>query len=475
MENINKFIKDQLSVWPLAASNFRALKTMEVRKLEVGGLECRIQHNPSRIQSSTAEISAEYLASRPCFLCVEHRQPEQFHLPFDGRKGRKYHIQVNPYPIFPKHLVIARDEHIPQVIWHHMPDMLDFAKKYKDYTVYYNGPYSGASAPDHLHFQACLRKTLPLENAVDAFLDCAQEPLATVKDAKLFHFCHYTRGVYVMKSTTTKSVTKLFYQMLDCVPAMDEGAEPRFNLYCWTKGEEYRVMAVLRTEIRSHHYDATGEEHLTISPGAAEMAGVFVAPHHDDYLKADTRMLEEMLAEVSVSKDTEELIDWRLSRQQRKINVTIARAKAISFEIISDGAGRQTVSFRDGRIDYNGVLYDELYFDSVTRSTLFAKPSFIIYDAKSFTRYAGALKFAVDGDNVVAVNRIGVENYLLGIISNVNADLPAEALRRRTELYRLLGDGDTLDAGAQNYCGCPTEYAEAAKNAIESTWDKTIV
>ena len=147
MNEITKFIHDQLSVWPLAAANFRALKSMKVCKVNVGGLDARIQFNPARIVSSTADISEDVISARPCFLCEANRPPEQFHLNFEGRKGRRYNIQVNPFPIFNRHLVIARKEHVPQAIWHHLPDMLDFALKYQDYTVYYNGPRSGASAP----------------------------------------------------------------------------------------------------------------------------------------------------------------------------------------------------------------------------------------------------------------------------------------------------------------------------------------
>ena len=103
---LNKFIRDQLSVWPLASANFRTLKGLKSRGMEVGGLPCRIQYNPVRVLSSTADTSPEAIAARKCFLCKENRPAEQFHLKFEGRKGRLYNIQVNPYPIFPKHLVI---------------------------------------------------------------------------------------------------------------------------------------------------------------------------------------------------------------------------------------------------------------------------------------------------------------------------------------------------------------------------------
>ena len=96
---ISKFIRDQLSVWPLAASNFRALKKASVKEFSLGGITVKAQFNPCRIASTTAETDPDSIAARPCFLCADNRPPEQFHLPFEGRKSRHYNIQVNPYPI----------------------------------------------------------------------------------------------------------------------------------------------------------------------------------------------------------------------------------------------------------------------------------------------------------------------------------------------------------------------------------------
>ena len=150
---IHKFVGDQLSRWPLACNNFRALKDVRVRELEVGGLTVKLQFNPARMISSAAKLSKEEIAKRRCFLCRENRPPEQIMLKFEGRKGKKYDILVNPYPIFPDHLVIAKSKHTDQSIWHRYIDMLDLAKKYHGCAFFYNGPKSGASAPDHHHFQ----------------------------------------------------------------------------------------------------------------------------------------------------------------------------------------------------------------------------------------------------------------------------------------------------------------------------------
>lgn len=301
MTQLEKFTSDQLSVWPLAASNFRALKTAFTREIKVFGITATVQHNPCRIISSTAETDERTISGRKCFLCPGNRPAEQFHIKFPGRKNRKYNIQVNPYPIFPQHFVIARDEHIPQAIWHHLPDMLDFCCKYKSLTVFYNGPESGASAPDHLHFQACGRNILPLERAIDRFLDNPGTSLATNKDASLYLFKGYTHGVFALKSTTSKSLTKLFYRLLCCCSAGEVEKEPRFNLFAWNTGGEFRAFVVMRSELRSHHYTAEGHEHLTMSPGAADVAGFFVAPIEEDFRKLDSGMLETMMTEVTIS------------------------------------------------------------------------------------------------------------------------------------------------------------------------------
>lgn len=498
MKELNKFIKDQLSVWQLASSNFRALKTAPSREVDVFGLKCRIQYNLRRVISSTADTSPAAIASRKCFLCADNRPKEQFHLGFEGRKGRNYHIQINPYPIFRGHLVIVRDEHIPQEIWHHFPDMLDFAARYKDYLVFYNGPSSGASAPDHLHFQAIPKHNLPLEDVVDEFLDHPGEPLATVKDASLYKFDGYARGVFALKATTSKSLAKLFYRLLDCTDRGKGEEEPMFNLYAYVKNGEYRTIVVMRSAKRSHHFYSEGADHLTISPGAADIAGLFVAPFREDYDKADTALLEELLSEVCISEDEQNMIVWRLTRHQEKISVGLLSAKEIRFEIISDGAGPQTVKWHDGRISYNGMLYDELYFDSMTLSTLFAEASFILYDVvigidfhwqqKRTFKYAGGLKFIVEGDRITAVNCIGMEDYLMSVISSEMKSsasielLKAHAVISRSWLKARLKDHKAghehfdvcADDHCQRYQGLTMAVGDDVCRAIDRTWGQVL-
>ena len=439
-KNIEEFINDQLSRWPLACNNFRALKNVRVKELRTGGLDVKVQFNPARIISSAAKTDSASLKARPCFFCPENRPAEQINMRFDGRKGKRYDILVNPYPIFGDHLVIAFGAHSPQSIWNRYVDMLDLAKSYRDYIFFYNGPKCGASAPDHHHFQGTGRGKMPLENDVDALLDSVKGVpgntvrsgelcyTASVQDAELFHYRKFTRGIFVLRSRTAKSAAKLFYRLLDCAPVPEGDSEPRFNLFTYCKDGEYRSIIVFRSCHRSHHYFSQGPDHLTMSPGCVDMAGIFITPVKEDFDKLDDGLLTDLLSEVTVPEDVEDLIIDRLTRQQPQLSVGIMSAPEIEFEILSDGAGPRKAVLSEGKIEYDGALYDELDFGAVTPSMMFAEPTFVLYgvtigkgfhwESRENQKFAGALKIIVENGMLTAVNVIGVEDYLVSVISS---------------------------------------------------------
>ncbi len=448
---IDKFIKDQLSVWPMAAENYRNLKKAETKHLDVGGLKVLAQYNPCRRISSEAPLDKKSISERPCFLCPENRPAEQTNIEFEGRKGRKYRVTLNPYPIFPSHLVISGFDHTPQSIWHRYQDLLDFVKENQEYLGFYNGPQSGASAPDHMHFQACPQGLMPLQNRLDELLDAGEggtlKFLTNVKEARLFQLDEYARGVFVLRGTTAKSTAKLFYRLLDCAPVPEDYDEPRLNLIAWCHGGEYRSAVIFREKHRPHNYFSTDSDHLAMSPGCADMAGVYVVPEKEDFDKLDSRILSQVVEEVAASEATEKEIIWRLTRTQNRLEVGIMSGQEIEFEIISDGAGKQKVEYSGGRISYNGVLYDELVFEAQTEATMFAEPSFILYgvtigvdfhwERKVTQKFAGTLKFIVDGDRVTAVNIVGVEDYLLSVISSeMKASAGLEFLKAHAVISR---------------------------------------
>ena len=448
--SIHKFVGDQLSRWPLACENFRALKNVKVREMDAGGLKVKLQFNPARIVSSAAKLNKDDIARRRCFLCRDNRPPEQIMLKFEGRKNKKYHILVNPYPIFPEHLVVAEARHTDQTIMQRYVDMLDLARKYTGFTFFYNGPRSGASAPDHHHFQAAPRGLIPLECDVNDLFersDSKLKYLTSLQDAELYHYRKFTTGVFVLRAETSKSMAKLFYRLLDCAETQEGDYEPMFNLFTFYSGGEFRSIVIFRSRHRSHHYFSDGPDHLTMSPGCADMGGVFIVPVEEEYEKMTPELLSEMLAEVSVTAEEEGRIINRLTRTQPEIEVGIMSGKEIGFEIISDGAGPRKASLREGKIEYDGALYDELYFGAQTPSTMFAEPSFILHgvtigvdfhwERKEDQKFAGALKIIVDRDKLIAVNVVGVEDYLLSVISSeMSATASEEFLKAHAVISR---------------------------------------
>ncbi len=451
-KTIYKFVGDQLSRWPLACENFRALKNVQVKEVEIGGLKVRLQFNPARMISSAARLDRKDIAARKCFLCRENRPPEQIMLKFDGRKGKKYHILVNPYPIFPDHLVIAMNRHTDQSIWKRYVDMLDLARKYDGFTFFYNGPESGASAPDHHHFQAAPKGLIPLQEDVERFFAAVQNDrnavqsdicpvrnsatsgpsvlqyLTSEQDAVLYHYSRFTTGVFFIKAETSKSAAKLFYRLLDCADMHEGKKEPLFNLFTWWQDGEFRSIVIFRSRHRSHHYFSDGPDHLTMSPGCADMGGVFIMPVKEEFDSITPGLLAEMVREVSVTEEDESRIITRLTRSQPTVEVGIMSGKEIDFEILTDGAGPRKAVLREGKIEYDGALYDELFFGSQTPSTMFAEPSFALFGVtigvdfhwqrKEDQKFAGALKIIVDKGLLTAINVVGIEDYLLSVISS---------------------------------------------------------
>ena len=453
-KDIHTFVTEQLAVWPLAADNFTALENVYVREVEVNGLTVRLQFNPARMISSAAKLTKEDIAKRKCFLCEQNRPEVQKNIPFKTTQGHEYHILVNPYPIFPDHLVVAKATHQDQAIAGRYEDILQFARTYPECTFYYNGPCCGASAPDHHHFQGVPRGHMPLEVDIDAAIaqaiDCNHDgtdmhQLLSSTDAELYHYDKFSTGIFVISSRTAEASSRIFEKLLSCCEIPEGDIEPRINLFAWWAGEEYRTIVYLRRCHRSHHYFSDGPDHLTMSPGCADMAGVFIVPVEDEYHRITPGLLSEMIGEITIPKSEQDRIISRLKRTQPTIAVGIMSATGIEFSLAD--AKKRTASFKDGRIEYDGKLHDELIFKAPASSSLFAEPAFTLYgvtigvkfhwERQEDQTFAGDLKIIVDGNRLLAINIIGVEDYLLSVISSeMSATASEEFLKAHAVISR---------------------------------------
>ncbi len=466
-DELRKFVSDQLSRWEFARDNYRALKKVDIREMEYNGLRIAVHCNPSRAISSKAKTDSASLNARPCFLCRSNRPAEQISLDFEGTKDKKYHILTNPFPVFQNHLIVAADSHIPQSIWHRYVDMLILAKRYRQFTWIYNGPKCGASAPDHLHFQAFPSGILPLEN--DIRKHSSLEYVTCVQDASLYRYGKFANGIFVIDGITSKSVAKMLYRLLDCVPVEEGDSEPRFNLFTFYADGHYVSIVVLRTCHRSSHYSSTDPvSHLSMSPGCVDVGGVFITVEHDDYEKLTPGLLAGMMEQVTIGKDTEDLIVRRLTRTQPSVEVDVFSARELIFEITSDGAGRRAARYQDGRIEYGGILYDELFFEAKTLSTMYAETSFILQDVP----YAGSLRITVSDGVLVATNIIGVEDFILSILSSEGPSQydGVENLMERAMALRSGLMASKPSAKHQGYSGLTAVVSRDVREAVDRTW-----
>lgn len=254
-----------------------------------GGLSA--QWNPARMVSTGADVSKEGLQKRACFLCEKNRPAEQHALPVMG----KYQLLVNPFPILPRHFTIACNEHTPQRIKGHFPDMFKMAQQMPDYMVFYNGPVCGASCPDHMHLQAGSRGIAPLERDWSSIYEPALTPYA--KGISLL--TNYACPVLVIRTAEVTEATDCFERIYNSLPLHEGEEEPRMNIVCWKQADYVVTLVFPRAKHRPACYSAQGEEQLLISPGALDMCGLLITPREQDFQKLTPEMAAAILSEVS--------------------------------------------------------------------------------------------------------------------------------------------------------------------------------
>lgn len=296
MTNINSEIKnlfdEQVANWELARRNFEGLKTVETKKFDFDGFSILVQFNPARIVSSGAKVDAKTIAERKCFLCAENRPPEQ-----NGIDYGDYEILVNPFPIFPEHFTIPRKEHVPQEIKPYFTDMLDLAQAMSDYLLFYNGPKCGASAPDHMHFQAGTKNFLPLITDYKKLKDTHTDLLVTTENMQFYQIKNYLRSVYCIESNNKVSIQDAFNKLYAHFEN-EVNVEPLMNIVCMYENDKWYVFVLPRKAFRPWQYEAEKEQQLLISPATVEVGGIFITPVENHFEKIKQTDIEDILTQV---------------------------------------------------------------------------------------------------------------------------------------------------------------------------------
>ncbi|MFA5325171.1 MAG: DUF4922 domain-containing protein [Bacteroidales bacterium] len=275
---LRELFSSQLEDWQQARDNYRALGGVKVKNYILDGFPVKVQFNPARIVSSAAKVDNKSISERKCFLCGENRPPVQQGLEFDGVSGTKYIVLINPFPIFPRHLTIPDIEHTRQQIKGRFSDMLKLALELPDYIVFYNGPKCGASAPDHMHFQAGSRGLLTIEKNLD----------------KVNKFA---KSAIVIKSNTIGAALEEFEEIYNVLPVKEGEWEPMLNILAWYE-EMWKIVVFPRKSHRPSCFFAEGEDNILISPASVDLGGVFITPLEKDFNKINEEDIKKILEEI---------------------------------------------------------------------------------------------------------------------------------------------------------------------------------
>ena len=293
---INKLIARQLRDWDVAGRNYAALGDVATHTLSLGESVVTLQFNPERRRSSAAVLDQKSLANRHCFLCREYQPAKQKAVLW----GDRYKIQVNPYPIFKRHLTIADLSHVPQRIAGRVGDMLELAKALPDFVVFYNGPRCGASAPDHAHFQAGAKGEMPL---CDEMAHATTHLLADGDEGFIGYVDMLGRSLFTIETSTQRAAERYALRLLGLLKPTDGGDEPMVNVLCWWNEADrlWRLVVFPRRKHRPACY-GEGEGRLLLSPGAVDMGGLWAVPELKDFEALTPETIQSLYDELCLNR-----------------------------------------------------------------------------------------------------------------------------------------------------------------------------
>jgi len=297
-DKIDELFTTQLRDWEITRVNYAQLEKVRTRKIDFGNFHVLIQFNPERIKSSSAKVDAKSIGERPCFLCEKNRPPEQRGVSF----GNMFTALVNPFPIFKQHLTIPSQQHVDQRIGNNFESMLSLAEELPSFTVFYNGPQCGASAPDHFHFQAGNTGFMPIEND---FTGGRHAKLVSGRDGmEIWLWTGYKRGIVTLagneKDTLAGYFGKLFEKLSDLQPGRPE---PMVNILAGHSASGWIIHIIPRKKHRPSQFFNEGESQILVSPAAVDLGGVIITPREEDFNRITKGDVEDIFSQVCFDED----------------------------------------------------------------------------------------------------------------------------------------------------------------------------
>ncbi len=307
--SINELIEQQKQDWELARINYLGLRKVESKSFEFDGFKILAQYNPERIRSSAAKTDTNSIAQRACFLCQTNQPAEQRGVSF----GSDYTILINPFPIFTEHLIISANKHLPQEIAPYLTELMTLSNALPGFTIFYNGPKCGASAPDHFHFQAGNKDQMPLDVEIKQVLEKWGEPLFQNKQTSITALGKkYLRKLICLTSTSKKELIHVIEAVLGLMTRCPDESEPMMNILSRYQNGQWTVVLFPRQRQRPQQFYAEGTEQILISPASVEMAGLVILPRKEDFDKLTQDDLTDIYGQVSIDDRSFEKLKDRI-------------------------------------------------------------------------------------------------------------------------------------------------------------------
>lgn len=287
---IDALLALQRSTWTEFREAESSLSKIVSKRIRRDNAQIVVQANPGRSRSVHADVDPVSVSRRPCFLCKENIPPEECGIAFG-----EYVILPNPFPILRRHLTIPLREHCPQRLKGRVERMLELARAIgPDMLVIYNGAGCGASAPDHLHFQACSSTGVPLLGEVSG-AGGIDEITAVTSFGRRMLVCHHHE---------LDSVVEFINKTLSALSTLGcDDDEPLINIVVVFRGERYSVFLFPRAKHRPMCYFADDVSRISISPAALEMAGILVVVDPDHFERVDDGTAFTIYEEVSLDDE----------------------------------------------------------------------------------------------------------------------------------------------------------------------------
>ncbi len=310
-ESVKNFFQLQVEKWALLKENLQNLNKVDTREFEFDNFTITAQFNQSRIKSTTALVDEISISNRKCFLCLENLPAEQIALPYE----KNYLILCNPYPIFPEHFTITKTKHKSQTIVGSFEDMLNLSRDLsKYYTIFYNGPECGASAPDHMHFQAVLKDILPLEKNIEKIKNSLGKPILIDEKLEIHYFEDYPAKFFLYESDNKGELLYAFKIFFNNFRKISRSKlEPMFNIICKYDNEKWYVVIFPRSKHRPLHYFEKDEKKFLISPAAVDLGGLIAVVRKEDFKKLNKKIILEIFKQVTLSTEYFEYLKKKLT------------------------------------------------------------------------------------------------------------------------------------------------------------------